>query len=111
MRLPRALLVLFFLGVAALAQERPTVNAQANTVFVGADGKLKPHPIRRCFSSMSRCRMKRHKRPIKKLRKMSSRCGKYCGRMESSRKRHRLGFSQCNRSMTGSPNSTWSDIA
>jgi uncharacterized protein len=44
MRLPRALLVLFFLGVAALAQERPTVNAQANTVFVGADGKFEAAP-------------------------------------------------------------------
>ncbi len=44
MRLPRALLVFFFLGVAALAQERPTVNAQANTVFVGADGKFEAAP-------------------------------------------------------------------
>jgi uncharacterized protein YggE len=35
---------LLFAGVLAAAQDRPTVTAQANTVFVGADGKFQADP-------------------------------------------------------------------
>ncbi|MGH9494948.1 MAG: SIMPL domain-containing protein [Candidatus Sulfotelmatobacter sp.] len=44
MRLPHTLLALFFLGAAAFAQEHPSVNAQANTVYVSADGKFEAAP-------------------------------------------------------------------
>src|SRR5215813_2112352 len=44
MRLPRTLLVLSFLGSIAFAQEHPAVNAQANTVYVSADGKFEAAP-------------------------------------------------------------------
>ncbi len=36
--------VLFLVGGLALAQDRPTVTAQPNTVFVGADGKFEAAP-------------------------------------------------------------------
>jgi uncharacterized protein YggE len=39
------LLVVLLLGAAiALAQDRPTITAQPNTVFVGADGKFEANP-------------------------------------------------------------------
>ncbi|HEY1679108.1 MAG TPA: SIMPL domain-containing protein [Candidatus Sulfotelmatobacter sp.] len=44
MRLPRTLLALFFLGSALFAQDRPTVKAEDNTVYVGADGKFETAP-------------------------------------------------------------------
>lgn len=39
-----ALILLFFVGSAATAQDRPTITAQPNTVFVGADGKFEANP-------------------------------------------------------------------
>jgi len=36
--------VLFLVGGLALAQDRPTITAQPNTVFVGADGKSEANP-------------------------------------------------------------------
>jgi hypothetical protein len=48
MKLLRTLLALLFLGtalkVAMFAQEHPAVNAQANTVYVSADGKFEAAP-------------------------------------------------------------------
>lgn len=44
MRLRRTLLVLLFTVAAAFAQEHPSVNAQANTVYVSADGKFEAAP-------------------------------------------------------------------
>jgi uncharacterized protein len=44
MRLPRTLLILLFLGAVAFAQDHPAVNAQANTVYVSADGKFEAAP-------------------------------------------------------------------
>jgi hypothetical protein len=38
------LAVPFLLAVAAIAQDHPAVNAQANTVYVGADGKFEAAP-------------------------------------------------------------------
>src|SRR5258708_20653949 len=40
------ILLLFFFQVAspAIAEDRPTVTAQPNTVFVGADGKFEANP-------------------------------------------------------------------
>src|SRR5579864_3686505 len=38
------LLILLLVGGLALAQDRPTVTAQPNTVFVGADGKFEANP-------------------------------------------------------------------
>jgi uncharacterized protein YggE len=38
------LMVLFFVAGLALGQDRPTVTAQPNTVFVGADGKFEANP-------------------------------------------------------------------
>ena len=40
----RTIAILLLLCLSALAQERPTVTAQANTVFVGADGKFDAAP-------------------------------------------------------------------
>jgi len=40
----RFLPVLLALGALAYAQDRPTVTAQANTVYVGADGKYEANP-------------------------------------------------------------------
>lgn len=45
MKLPGIFLALLFLGFgAAVAQEHPTLAAQANTVYVGADGKFEAAP-------------------------------------------------------------------
>ncbi len=38
------LVVLLFAAGPALGQDRPTITAQANTVFVGADGKFEANP-------------------------------------------------------------------
>jgi uncharacterized protein YggE len=38
------LLALFLLATAGLAQDRPAVSAQANTVYVGAEGKFESAP-------------------------------------------------------------------
>jgi uncharacterized protein YggE len=38
------LLLLLAISVSAVAQDRPTITAQANTVFVGADGKFEANP-------------------------------------------------------------------
>jgi uncharacterized protein len=38
------LAALLMTGIFALAQERPTVTAQPNTIFVGADGKFEANP-------------------------------------------------------------------
>jgi uncharacterized protein YggE len=38
------LLVVFLLAGLALGQDRPTITAQPNTVFVGADGKFEAQP-------------------------------------------------------------------
>jgi len=38
------LILLFLVGSAASAQDRPTITAQPNTVFVGADGKFEANP-------------------------------------------------------------------
>ncbi len=40
----RLAVVLFFCSAVAFAQEHPTVNAQANSVYVGADGKYDAAP-------------------------------------------------------------------
>jgi uncharacterized protein len=40
----RLLLVLVLAGGVALGQDRPTITAQPNTVFVGADGKFEANP-------------------------------------------------------------------
>lgn len=37
-------LIIVALGSVALCQDRPTITAQANTVFVGADGKFEANP-------------------------------------------------------------------
>ena len=39
-----ALILLFLVGSVATAQDRPTIAAQPNTVFVGADGKFEANP-------------------------------------------------------------------
>ena len=39
-----AALILLFFGSVATAQDRPTITAQPNTVFVGADGKFEANP-------------------------------------------------------------------
>ena len=39
-----ALILLFLVGSPATAQDRPTITAQPNTVFVGADGKFEANP-------------------------------------------------------------------
>lgn len=44
MKSARFLLVLFLGAVTALAQDRPTVSAQPNTVYVGAEGKFESAP-------------------------------------------------------------------
>jgi uncharacterized protein YggE len=45
MKASTALLVLFLLaGVFALSQDHPTITAQPNSVFVGADGKFEANP-------------------------------------------------------------------
>ena len=36
--------VLFLAGSLAVGQDRPTLAAQSNTVFVGADGKFEANP-------------------------------------------------------------------
>ena len=38
------LVVLLFVAGLALAQDRPAITAQPNTVFVGADGKFEANP-------------------------------------------------------------------
>jgi len=38
------LLVLFLVSITVLAQDRPAVSAQANTVYVGAEGKFESTP-------------------------------------------------------------------
>src|SRR5271170_8223172 len=37
-------MVFIFAAAAALGQDRPTITAQPNTVFVGADGKFEANP-------------------------------------------------------------------
>lgn len=44
MRFPRILLALLFLGASLFAQDRAAVTVQANTVYVGADGKFEAAP-------------------------------------------------------------------
>ena len=44
MKTSLALTLLFLVGSLATAQDRPTMAAQANTVFVGADGKFEANP-------------------------------------------------------------------
>jgi len=44
MKLIRVCCALLFFAVTAFAQDHPTVTAQANTVYVGADGKFEAAP-------------------------------------------------------------------
>jgi uncharacterized protein YggE len=44
MKTTAALILLFLASSVAAAQDRPTITAQANTVFVGADGKFETNP-------------------------------------------------------------------
>lgn len=44
MKSARFLLILFFAATTALAQDRPAVSAQPNTVYVGAEGKFESAP-------------------------------------------------------------------
>jgi len=44
MKTSLALTLLFLVGSLATAQDRPTITAQPNTVFVGADGKFEANP-------------------------------------------------------------------
>jgi len=44
MKITAALILLFVIASVATAQDRPAVTAQANTVFVGADGKFEANP-------------------------------------------------------------------
>src|SRR5216683_4207645 len=39
-----ALLIAMLASTSALSQDRPTIAAQPNTVFVGADGKFEANP-------------------------------------------------------------------
>jgi len=39
-----SLVITFILATAALAQEHPALTAQANSVYVGADGKFEADP-------------------------------------------------------------------
>jgi uncharacterized protein len=44
MKSARFLLLFFFVATTALAQDRPAVSAQPNTVYVGAEGKFESAP-------------------------------------------------------------------
>jgi uncharacterized protein YggE len=44
MKITATLILFFWFGSAASAQDRPTIMAQPNTVFVGADGKFEANP-------------------------------------------------------------------
>jgi len=44
MKTTAALILLFVASPVAAAQDRPAITAQANTVFVGADGKFEANP-------------------------------------------------------------------
>jgi len=44
MRLMNALLVVLLAVTGGLAQDRPSITAQPNTIFVGADGKFEANP-------------------------------------------------------------------
>jgi hypothetical protein len=44
MKISVALTLLFLIGSLATAQDRPTISAQPNSVFVGADGKFEANP-------------------------------------------------------------------
>src|SRR5271165_3777094 len=44
MKATLALLIALFASTAVLSQDRPTVAAQPNSVFVGADGKFEANP-------------------------------------------------------------------
>jgi len=44
MKVAAALIFLVLIGSMATAQDRPTLTAQPNTVFVGADGKFEANP-------------------------------------------------------------------
>src|SRR5882724_3524061 len=44
MKITAALILLFVIASVATAQDRPAVTAQANTVFVGADGRFEANP-------------------------------------------------------------------
>src|SRR6266478_1005735 len=44
MKTSAALTLLFLIGSLATAQDRPTISAQPNSVFVGADGKFEANP-------------------------------------------------------------------
>src|SRR6266849_5968902 len=44
MKIYVALTLLFLIGSLATAQDRPTISAQPNSVFVGADGKFEANP-------------------------------------------------------------------
>jgi uncharacterized protein YggE len=44
MKTAAALALLFLVGTLATAQDRPSIAAQPNTVFVGADGKFEANP-------------------------------------------------------------------
>jgi len=44
MKITATLILFFWFGSLACAQDRPTIMAQPNTVFVGADGKFEANP-------------------------------------------------------------------
>ncbi len=44
MKITAALILLLLAGSVATTQDRPTITAQSNTVFVGADGKFEANP-------------------------------------------------------------------
>jgi uncharacterized protein YggE len=44
MKITATLILFFWFGSLASAQDRPTIMAQPNTVFVGADGKFEANP-------------------------------------------------------------------
>ena len=92
------------LVTTAIAQDHPAVNAQANSVYVGADGKFEAAPDTAVIQFNVSVQDETSQAAFQRGSKNVSKCGRHCAPMELTQRPPISDFCQCNRSTSGSQN-------
>jgi uncharacterized protein YggE len=106
-----ALLIALLASTVVLGQERPTIAAQPNSVFVGADGKFEANPDTALMQFNISAQEATSRQPMTAPRRRRSRYGRFCGPTGLSPRRRRSATFPCNPFMTTKRRSgSWWDI-
>ena len=105
-------LSLGFEAASALAQERPAITAQPNTVYVGADGKFEAAPDNALVQFNISAQEESSKAAYEGRRERRNRYGESCATTRLIPRRQKSDFSQFSPSMTTEiPSASWSHTA